>query len=103
VSSDGTAQRDLATRGEDPVRVTVRYWAAARQAAGVTEDQVSARTVGEALAHIRAIHAHQPRFEAVLGVSSLLLGSSPVGLRDVNQLAIRPGEVVEVLPPFAGG
>jgi sulfur-carrier protein len=103
VSSDGTAQRDLATREEDPARVTVRYWAAARQAAGVTEDQVSARTVGEALAHVRAIHAHQPRFEAVLGVSSLLLGSSPVGLRDVNQLAIRPGEVVEVLPPFAGG
>jgi molybdopterin synthase sulfur carrier subunit len=103
VSSDGTAQRDLATREEDPARVTVRYWAAARQAAGVTEDQVSARTVGEALAHVRAIHAHQPRFEAVLGVSSLLLGSSPVGLRDVNQLAVRPDDVVEVLPPFAGG
>jgi molybdopterin synthase sulfur carrier subunit len=103
VSSDGTAQRDLATHAGDPARVTVRYWAAARQAAGVEEDHVAARTVGEALAHVRAIHAHQPRFEAVLGVSSLLLGSSPVGLRDVDQLAVPPGEVVEVLPPFAGG
>jgi molybdopterin synthase sulfur carrier subunit len=83
--------------------VTVRYWAAARQAAGVAEDRVEARTVGEALALVRKIHAHQPRFEAVLGVSSLLLGSAPVGLRDVDRLPVPPGEVVEVLPPFAGG
>jgi len=102
VSSDATAQRDAATE-RNPGRVTVRYWAAARQAAGVAEDCVEARTVGEALAHVREIHAHQPKFEAVLGVSSLLLGSSPVGLRDVDQLVIPPGDVVEVLPPFAGG
>jgi sulfur-carrier protein len=103
VSSDATAQRDPAAKKRGPARVTVRYWAAARQAAGVAEDHVEARTVGEALAHVRKIHAHQPRFEAVLGVSSLLLGSAPVGLRDIDRLPVPPGEVVEVLPPFAGG
>jgi sulfur-carrier protein len=103
VSGDATARRDPGTLDGEPALVTVRYWAAARQAAGVAEDHVDARTLGEALARVRKIHAHQPRFSEVLGVSSLLLGSTPVGSRDVERMPVPPGEVVEVLPPFAGG
>ena len=98
-----TAQPHPGTDEPASGKVTVRYWAAAREAAGVAEDHVDAGTVGEALAHVRRIHAHRPRFAEVLGVSSLLLGSAPVTLRDVDQLPVPPGEVVEVLPPFAGG
>jgi sulfur-carrier protein len=98
-----TPKPDPGTGEPAPGRVTVRYWAAARDAAGVAEDHVDACTVGEALARVRRIHAHRPRFAEVLGVSSLLLGSAPVTLRDIDRLPVPPGEVVEVLPPFAGG
>jgi sulfur-carrier protein len=98
-----TARRDPATGTLAAGRVTVRYWAAAREAAGVGEDHVDAGTVGEALARVRKIHADSPRFDEVLGLSSLLLGSAPITLRDVDRLTVPPGGVVEVLPPFGGG
>jgi len=83
--------------------VTVRYWAAARSAAGRAEDQVRARTVGAALDVVRALHQDAPRFAQVLGVCSLLLGDRPLGSVDPAQVEVADGDVVEVLPPFAGG
>ena len=89
--------------GKRRVRVTVRYWAAARAAAGRAEDHVDAATVAEALDQARRTHADNPRFASVLTVSSLLVGDQPIGSRDPETVPVVDGDVIEVLPPFAGG
>jgi sulfur-carrier protein len=33
----------------------------------------------------------------------VLVGERPVGGRDPSAVVVRPGETVELLPPFAGG
>jgi molybdopterin converting factor small subunit len=33
----------------------------------------------------------------------MLVGDRPVGSQDPAQVNLRPGDVVELLPPFAGG
>ncbi len=89
-------------RAEVGPPVTVRYWAAARAAAGVADDAVPAGVLSEVLAAVRARHP-QPRFAQVLGVCSLLVDGRPVGGRDPAEVPIPPGAVIEALPPFAGG
>jgi molybdopterin converting factor small subunit len=85
--------------------VTLRYWAAAKAAAGVAEDVVPV-TGSVTLADLRerAVALHPgSRLEAVLGVCSVLVGERPVGSRDPGSLEVEPGATVEFLPPFAGG
>jgi sulfur-carrier protein len=87
----------------DVARVTIRYWAAAKEAAGVAEEQVQAGTLAEALG---AAHAHREsdaRFRAVLARSSFLVDGTPAGTRPRESVVISEGSVIEVLPPFAGG
>ena len=106
-SASTTGVTEPATSGDGSAttgtRVTVRYWAAARAAAGRVDDQVSATTVAEALEKVRAAHGHNPRFGQVLSISSLLLGDRPIATSDLHAVSLAPGDVVEVLPPFAGG
>ncbi|WP_433499489.1 MoaD/ThiS family protein [Sphaerimonospora sp. CA-214678] len=78
---------------------TVRYWAAAKEAAGVEEESFSAGTLGELITQI----ARNPRIEQVLRRSSFLVDGAPAGLRDPATIDLPQGVVVEVLPPFAGG
>jgi molybdopterin synthase sulfur carrier subunit len=95
--------------------VTMRYWAAAKDAAGVAEQVVTADTLAGAL---RAIGGDQPsalagpgqtpaaggsRLTAVLARSSFLVNGHPVGTRAAESVELTDGAVVEVLPPFAGG
>jgi molybdopterin synthase sulfur carrier subunit len=80
---------------------TLRYWAAARAAAGRNEDAVDASTLTEALA--RARDAHGPELARVVDVCSFLVDGEPVGGRDHDTVALGPDTVVDVLPPFAGG
>jgi len=91
------------TRVSSAASVTVRYWAAARAAAGVREDHVRVETVAAALDAVRAMHDEEPRFAQVLSVCSFLLGDRPLGSSDLAEVAVRDGDVLEVLPPFAGG
>jgi sulfur-carrier protein len=86
-----------------PSNVTVRYWATARAAAGRESDEVDAGTLAEALGAVRALHAGNQRFADVVGICSVLVGSSPVSSQDPGEVALAPGDVVELLPPFAGG
>ncbi|HTY72472.1 MAG TPA: MoaD/ThiS family protein [Actinomycetes bacterium] len=81
--------------------VLVRYWAAARAAAGVDEERVEAPDVASLLAEIRG--AHGPQLAAVLSRSSLLIDGSALGARDPSSVVLTDSSVVEVLPPFAGG
>jgi molybdopterin converting factor small subunit len=83
--------------------VTVRYWAAARAAAGRAQDEVPAGTLREVLSAVLARHTERPRFAQVLSVCSVLIGEDPVGDRDRDHLEVAPGTCVELLPPFAGG
>ena len=91
---------------ETPVgTITLRYWAAARAAAGVAEEAIPAPgPVSLADLRLRAVALHPgTNLQAVLGVCSALVGDRPVGSRDPATVEVVPGETVEFLPPFAGG
>jgi sulfur-carrier protein len=79
----------------------IRYWAAARAAAGTAEEPYDAATLAEALAAASA--GRGADFERVLARSSFLVDGAPVGTRDPAGIALPDGGTVEVLPPFAGG
>ncbi|MBA2774942.1 MAG: MoaD/ThiS family protein [Nocardioidaceae bacterium] len=100
-----TSAATQATDAETPrgPRVTVRYWAAARAAAGVAQEELTGATVAEVLAAARDRHTGQLRFAPVLAVCSLLLGDRPLGSLDLAGVDVQEGDVLEVLPPFAGG
>ncbi len=81
--------------------IKVRYWAAARDAAGVTEEWVEAVTLADLIATAAARRG--PGLAAVLAISSFLVDDQPVGRRAPAAVALAAATVVEVLPPFAGG
>jgi sulfur-carrier protein len=89
--------------------VTLRYWAAAKEAARTAEETVSAGTLAEALAAARGRTEGSPeagqdsRLRAVLARSSFLIDGTPVGSRAPEAVVLSDASVIEVLPPFAGG
>lgn len=85
--------------------VTVRYWAAAKDAAGVAQDKVSAQTLAQAIAAgLAAVgESRAERLRQVLARSSFLIDGNPVGTRPPESILLSDASVIEVLPPFAGG
>lgn len=84
--------------------VTVRYWAAARDAAGTVEEGLSAAAVPTLADLLRlAGERHGPRLASVLERCSFVVDEHPVAGRDPSGVRLAGGAVVEVLPPFAGG
>jgi sulfur-carrier protein len=83
--------------------VTIRYWAAAKEASGVAEETLAAGTLAEAVAAALARRGQDPRLRAVLARSSFLVDGAPVGVRAADEVALPEAAVIEVLPPFAGG
>lgn len=90
-------------RYENAKHVTVRYWAAARAAAGLSEEQVPAGTLAEVLDEVRRRHADRDRFAEVVAMCSVLVGDTPVNTREPASVLLDTGATVELLPPFAGG
>ena len=84
-------------------KVTIRYWAAAKAAAGVPEESFEAVTLGDALNTAVAIRKPDGRLAAVLARSSFLVNADPVGRADKGSIMLDDDAVIEVLPPFAGG
>ncbi|PSM44373.1 molybdopterin synthase sulfur carrier subunit [Streptomyces dioscori] len=80
---------------------TVRYWAAAKAAAGVAEEPYEAETLAQALDVARERHSGE--FARVLLRCSFLIDGDPVGTRGHETVRLAEGGTVEVLPPFAGG
>ena len=81
--------------------IEVRYFAAARAAAGVESEQVTVpvgATVDILLKTVRTSHGDD--LARVLDRCSFLLDEVAVRDRD---LPLHDGAVVDVLPPFAGG
>jgi molybdopterin synthase sulfur carrier subunit len=89
--------------------VTLRYWAAAKEAAGIAEEAIDAGTLAEALAAARGKAGpggpaeQDERLRAVLARSSFLIDGEPVGSRARDGVVLEDASVIEVLPPFAGG
>lgn len=82
--------------------VTMRYWAAAKEAAGVADQRVIADTLAAALAAVSEPD-DRAALRAVFARSSFLIDGAPVGRRAAESVQLRDGNVIEVLPPFAGG
>jgi molybdopterin synthase sulfur carrier subunit len=85
--------------------IRVRYWAAAKAAAGTDSDDVlvtGPTTLAELRAAAAALHPGT-RLSEVLAACSTLVGEQPVGLADPASYVVDPGATVEFLPPFAGG
>lgn len=85
--------------------VLVRYWAGARAAVGVAEEVLEVEgptTLSDVLAQVQSRHPG-PEVARVLAVCSVLVGDRPVRSVAPEQAEVRPGDVVEFLPPFAGG
>jgi sulfur-carrier protein len=90
---------------ERETAVTVHYWAAARAAAGAASEEIAVPgpvTLADLVRRVVAAHPGTD-LERVVGVCSVLVGDQPVGTRDPAAVEVRPGDVVELLPPFAGG
>ncbi len=98
VGSTGQTPMEAVT---EPVMeaVTVRYWAAAREAAGVDSEPLGLApdaTVADVVAGAVAVH---PALARVAAVATFLVD----GRAARREAAVAPGATVEVLPPFAGG
>lgn len=79
--------------------VTVRYFAAARAAAGRSEESVPGIRCLDELAD-ELVARHGARLATVLTVASFLVDG--VAWHD-RRTPLPPGATIDVLPPFAGG
>ena len=84
-------------------RVTIQYWAAAKEAAGVDLEPVEARTLAEALDVVVARRGEDGRLRSVLARSSFLVDGTAAGRSVAADLILHDTAVIEVLPQFAGG
>jgi molybdopterin synthase sulfur carrier subunit len=84
-------------------KVTMQYWAAAKEAAGVDLESVEARTLAEALDVIVARRGDDGRLRSVLATSSFLVDGAAAGRSVATELVLHDAAVIEVLPQFAGG
>lgn len=100
---------NVRTAYDDPAsvgHVTLRYWAAARAAAGTDQDALEVPgpvPLAELVARARASHADSDRFAGVIDCCSVMVGDRPVTTEDPAAVMVEPGSTVEFLPPFAGG
>ena len=78
--------------------ITVRYFAGARAAAGVTEETLACSTLDDLVSML--VTRRGERLGTVLGVASFLVDG--VAWRERDRPLPDPA-IVDVLPPFAGG
>jgi molybdopterin synthase sulfur carrier subunit len=84
-------------------KVTIRYWAAAKEAAGMAEESVDAITLRDALDAAVASRKPDSQLATVIARSSFLVNADPAGRATMESIVLDEGAVIEVLPPFAGG
>ena len=84
-------------------KITIRYWAAAKEAAGVPEEPVDAVTLRDALDAVVESRRPDTRLATVIARSSFLVNADPVSRLAQASVVLDEGAVIEVLPPFAGG
>lgn len=79
-------------------QITVRFFAAAREAFGSRESTIHAGSVADLVSTLT--EAAEPQAATVLSRSSFLVNS--VAATD-HSVPLTDGDTVDVLPPFAGG
>jgi len=79
----------------------IRYWAAAREAAGCSEEPYAAESLEQALA--AAISRHGQGLARVLARCAFVVDGTPASRRDPATVLLSAGGTIDVLPPFAGG
>ncbi|MGO9509581.1 MAG: MoaD/ThiS family protein [Mycobacterium sp.] len=84
----------------DAIQVTVRYFAAARAAAGAESETVTLRPGATVADLVDGLAMRDGRLAAVLSRCSYLCDG--IAVRD-DTAALCAGNTVDVLPPFAGG
>ena len=94
--ASGRPEEDSAVAG-----ITVHYWAAAREAAGCTSEEVDADTLAGLIS--QAGERHGAALARLLESCSFLVDGAPAKRSDAAHVVLDAGAVVEVLPPFAGG
>ncbi len=82
------------------IRVTVRYFAAARAAAGAESETVTLRSGASVAELVENLTERGARLAEVLKRCSYLCDG--IAVRDETR-ALRSGNTIDVLPPFAGG
>jgi molybdopterin converting factor small subunit len=82
------------------IQVTVRYFAAARAAAGTESETVVLRPGTTVAELIERLAVQGTRLATVLGRCSFLCDG--IAVRD-ETTALHAGNTIDVLPPFAGG
>lgn len=60
-------------------------------------------TLDDALGDVRSRRPKDRRFADVVAMCSVLVGEVPVGAKPHEEVVLHAGDVVELLPPFAGG
>jgi molybdopterin converting factor small subunit len=83
--------------------VTIQYWAAAKEAAGVELESVDAGTLAEALDVVLARRGDDARLRRVLAASSFLVDGAAASRAAASGVILPDAAVIEVLPQFAGG
>ncbi|WP_427885853.1 MoaD/ThiS family protein [Kribbella sp. GL6] len=76
--------------------VTIRYFAAARSAAGSASATAEAGSIGDL---VSTVSSDRPELARVLSICTFLLD----GERADASTRLKPGALVDALPPFAGG
>jgi molybdopterin converting factor small subunit len=100
MTTSGERVRDHTNETPTTVRVTVRYFGAAR-AAAATEAELLTVESGTSIADLACeLGDRNPRLAAVLTRCSYLCDG--VAVRDAAAF-VRTGQTIDVLPPFAGG
>jgi molybdopterin converting factor small subunit len=82
------------------IAVTVRYFAAARAAAGAESETLTVPADATVADVVDTLAGRDGRLATVLSRCSYLCDG--LAVRD-RATALRPGETIDVLPPFAGG
>lgn len=82
------------------IDVNVRYFAAARAAAGVEAETVSVALGATVADLLSALRARSQQLSIVLDRCSFLCDG--IAVRDLGR-ALETSQTVDVLPPFAGG
>jgi molybdopterin synthase sulfur carrier subunit len=82
------------------VKVTVRYFAAARTAAGFDDEIIGVAPGTTVGALVRNLSGRDPEFAKVLSRCSYLCDG--IAVRDLG-MTLGDAQTVDVLPPFAGG
>ena len=95
----------MAELTDDPgeIRVAIRFFAAARAAAGAESETVTLRPGATLADLVDGLAGRNPLLSSVLSRCSYLCDGVAVGEHMATARPLHSGQTIDVLPPFAGG